>query len=243
MNALTYIIVGIVIIFISILVIKGIQFGKRVNTSAVLVQKTILFSFTPEHPQQKIVILGDSTAVGVGAENPSLSIAGRIHTVFPEAEIVNKGVSGSKVKDLLAVLQHIPPKSFDIVIIQIGGNDIVRFTKAQLFERNLTEVLTEAQKKGQHVVFFTAGNVGTAPLFPFPLTQIYRKRTLEIRDISLKQAHNHGAHYVDLFESEANDPFVKDPKKYYSSDSFHPSGAGYGVWFEKIQPVLQGLEK
>jgi lysophospholipase L1-like esterase len=43
-----------------------------------------------------------------------------------------------------------------------------------------------------------------------------------------------GVIFVDLFRDPHNDPFVKEPKRYYCPDGLHPSGEGYGIWFATL---------
>ncbi len=31
------------------------------------------------------------------------------------------------------------------------------------------------------------------------------------------------------------DVFTKDPKRYYAPGDLHPSGDGYGMWYERIK--------
>lgn len=60
-----------------------------------------------------------------------------------------------------------------------------------------------------------------------------------VREIFMREASNRSkVQYVDLFESAENDVFNTDIDKYYAPDLFHPSSAGYGVWYEDVKKYL-----
>jgi lysophospholipase L1-like esterase len=55
----------------------------------------------------------------------------------------------------------------------------------------------------------------------------------------IRIAKEKGVHYVDMWRLGNNDPFKRDPKKYYSADGFHPSEDGYGDWYDHIDVVIK----
>lgn len=241
MSSLLYIVVVLLVITGIYIGYAVVQFQVHLRASADLIATTQPFSFAATNPTKRILIAGDSTAVGVGAEEPNLSTAGRIHADYPLAEITNIGVSGLKTAGLATVLRQLDTEHFDLVILQIGGNDIVRGTGYATLQADITEVLRRAEELGSQVVLFTAGNVGTSRLFPYPLRLLYTHRTLRVREIFMAAARQSHAHYVDLFDDVHIDPFAQDPKTHYAADVFHPSGAGYGVWYRKISATLTQL--
>lgn len=230
------------LVFLAVLVFEVLQFRARLAVSEALVAAVIPSARTFPSPQLRILIAGDSTAVGVGAADSSLSIAGRVSALYPEADIINAGVSGLRTGGLVAVLDQYKVEQFDLVILQIGGNDIVRFTPLDDVAASIDEVLRRAKKQSKRVVVFTSGNVGTAPIFPYPLRWFMTRRTLAVRQLFTAAVNNHGATYVDLYRERSDDPFVTDPTTYFAADKFHPSDAGYGVWWQRIEPALRQLK-
>lgn len=185
---------------------------------------------------QRILVIGDSTAVGTGASSPETSLAGLLGNHYPNATIENRGVNGAKVHDLIARFTSIKDKRYDLIEIHIGGNDIVRFTELKNVETDLKTVLSNAKQLSDNVVLVTSGNVGTSVLFPAPSRFLFTKRTRTVRDIFIRVAREHDVSYVDLFHEAAEDPFAKAPSNYYAADFFHPSDAGYQFWFDQIRP-------
>lgn len=186
----------------------------------------------------RFLFLGDSTAVGTGAGDPSQSTAGYFGQDFPTAEIVNISRNGQKVYELLASFDRYNFKDFDLLVIQIGGNDILKFTPFTNIERDLGGLITKAKSASRHVVILHSGNVGAAPIFHWPFDIIMTERSRRVREIYMRQAKANGVSYVDLFQERDSDLFLKDVPKYYSADLLHPSGDGYRWWYERIRQTL-----
>lgn len=231
---------GVAVLVLGLTIAELIAFQVRVNRGREL-GRAVAFSVMPPGASQKVLVAGDSTAVGTGARSPEESIAGRLHESFPQAEIQNIGENGLKTRDLREKLEQLGDARFDVVVLQIGGNDIIRFTPYGGLEQDIAAGLDLARQHSEQVVLFTSGNVGTAPLFPAPLRWVYARRTLRVREIFSRQAEQYGVEYVDLFQPLAGDPFAREPKVYYAADGFHPSGAGYGVWYQRIEPVVRAI--
>ena len=220
-------------------VFEYVQFRGRLLKSKELIEEATPFSFEPAGtPPSRILVAGDSTAVGVGSAGRD-SIAGRVHGLYPEASLRNIGVSGMRTAGLEDALRGVQGDKFDVVILQIGGNDIVQRTSLDDLKRSIGEALDIAHGLGRQVVLLTSGDVGSALILPRITASFFTKRTLLVRDIFRKAATTRGTAYVDLFQEKSVDPFAIDPDRYYAADYFHPSAEGYGVWFERVGPVVQ----
>lgn len=208
-------------------------------------------SFEAHNPDApvKILVAGDSTGVGTGARDPLDSIAGRIYRENPGVHITNRSGNGATARDILLKLQSEPEKDFTLVLVQVGGNDILRFTNLDTLSDVITRVLQSAATKGSHVIFMSTGNVGLAPAFPPPLSWIYTWRTRKVRAIFMEAAGTTGAEYVDLFRERREDPFLREPSLFYAADFLHPGSEGYRIWYEELKgqtslmSLLVGAEK
>lgn len=184
---------------------------------------------------ERILIIGDSTAYGTGASSPENSLAGLLGKRYPNAAIMNEGVNGMRIHELKEALEELSGESFRLIQIHIGGNDIVHGTDLVEYKKDLTAVLQKANTMSSHVILVTCGNVGTAPLLPYLSRWYFEKRTREIRDISIEVTKQLHVDYVDLFHEKDEDPFAQEPKKYYAKDFFHPSDDGYAFWYDQIR--------
>jgi lysophospholipase L1-like esterase len=231
-------IIGCIILFQIAWLFYYIQIGKQV------VKRSEKFEKKLENPEMRILIIGDSTAYGIGASSPINSLAGLYSQRFPEAEIVNMGLNGKKTIDLLNDLQSIQDQRFDLMQIDIGGNDIIRFRPYEETQTTIKQVLTLASQMADNVIFVSTGNLGTVKLFPSGTRYLLEKRTRKLREIFIAESNQFpNVHYVDLFREAEEDPFSKDPAKYYAEDFLHPSDAGYADWFSYITIELEKIGK
>ena len=194
-----------------------------------------------QHPADAarfILVMGDSTAAGVGASSSSESLAGRIGARYPDADIENLGVSGAQLPDLLAKIPSVPRDHYDLILLQIGANDVVYGSVGKARER-IHQMYAWASAHADRVVSLSSGDIGLSPVFRWPLSTYMERRTLRVRADYLSEAALFpNVSYVDLFLYRQDDPFGKDVPKYYAPDHFHPSSDGYAYWFEKAGPYL-----
>ncbi len=184
----------------------------------------------------KIIFFGDSitdcgrdrddeTSLGNGYVK---ILADKLLPIYPDTDIdlINKGVSGDEVGDLLArvqtdVIAHKP----DAVVIMAGINNIIhKFANGKelnlkQFERDLTELLKILKNAGITVIF----------LEPFLLPAPDKRRMRKLFDDELK--------IIDRVASEIADEFVaydemfnglaqSIPYNEYSADGVHPTHRG-----------------
>ncbi len=191
--------------------------------------------------EMSILMIGDSTCVGTGAESAESSLAGLVGKYYPKASITNLGVNGAKTHELIPRLEKLNGQRFDLIMLHIGGNDSVRRTDLGELEVGIKKVLELSNELADHVVLTSTGNLATARLLPFGTRWIFERQTLRVREIFMREAKAAGVIYNDIFREAALDPFAIDPDKYYASDSFHPSSAGYADWFTIIEKGLEQL--
>lgn len=219
-------------------------FGVRQALKIAAVTKGVSYESVPfnrnlQEPDLKFLFLGDSTAVGTGAANNQQSVAGYFAQDFQYAQVTNIGQNGKRIHELLAEIKDRTFDRYDLVVIQIGANDILKLTPYKNIEQDLSEIIQKAKTLGRHVVILHSGNVGIAPIFVWPVNQIMTERSRKVRDIYIRQAQELGVMYVDLFSERKDDLFLKDIAKYYSPDYLHPSGDGYRWWYERIRQTMQ----
>lgn len=187
----------------------------------------------------KILIVGDSTAVGTGARYEKDTIAGRLRRDFPNAEIVNAAVNGSLIEDVPRQLSEHKNTAFNIIFISTGGNDIWHFTRVKKIRHNLEITLEIAKKMSNyHVILLLYNNIGDAPAFSmFVFKALLRRRGELVHSIFRDISHKAGIPYIELFSTEKeNNPFMnqKKYKKLFAVDGTHPSGDGYGLWYNRM---------
>ncbi|MFO0702504.1 MAG: GDSL-type esterase/lipase family protein [Candidatus Andersenbacteria bacterium] len=188
----------------------------------------------------RILVAGDSTAVGTGVLDPATSVAGLIGARYPGATVVNRSKNGLEVHEIAALLPA-PPERFDVVVLLACGNNILHRTPLDKLPADVNDLLDRARKLSDHVVLMPPGMFATAPIFPWPVNAFFGQRSRQVRDIARAAAKSHQVAYVDLLRPADKDPFAQDPKRYYSADGFHPGVAGYADWFTQLLPTLERL--
>lgn len=183
----------------------------------------------------RLLIVGDSTAVGTGASEPDASLAGLLAQAYPRLGIDNRGRDGARFEDVarqLSAAAHDAPRA-DVALVLAGGNDVIRLRSEAEMRTDIERALALAAQGGRHVVVMPAGNVGNAPFFFPPLSWWMTARSQTLHALVREAAARHGADYVRLYEKRADDPFVRNPAL-NASDGLHPSDAGYALWLREL---------
>lgn len=167
-----------------------------------------------------IIALGDSLIVGVGAENPEKGfipvLAKRLNIT-----IINKGISGDTTHDaLLRLSKDVLDEKPDIVILLVGGNDILKQVPKEETFVNLRSIIARIQSRGAIVLLL--GIRGGL------LTDQYD-------DDFAALAKATGSLYVPnvLLGLIGNNALM--------SDEIHPNDRGYERIVDRVAPVLEGL--
>jgi len=189
----------------------------------------------------RILVIGDSTALGAGATTFNTTIGGQIASEFKNAHVVNMAENAIPAQKLASKLRDITSSDhdyFDIVIIQIGGIDVLSFTTVRHFAHHLKESLKYAKKicRGS-IILVSPGNIGALPLFRFPLDMIYTQRSRNLRKCAADIAADFNVLYADLYADKYENPFAKEPDRFCAQDHIHPSDEGYRLWYAKIKEV------
>ncbi len=185
---------------------------------------------------RSLLVLGDSTAVGVGVHDAHNTVAGRLSQAL-NASVENHAVSGEVTADTAAQLAAAQKDSYDLVLIQIGANDVIGFRDLGVAQADLKRLLDEARTKSDRIVLLTAGKIGEAPLFPWFARALMTERAADLRERFSSTAAAFGVVYVDLFAIP--DPFATDPRRYYAPDGLHLTDDGYGFWYEQVKHAIE----
>src|SRR5690606_5884698 len=127
----------------------------------------------------------------------------------------------------------------DLILVQAGGNDIVRLTSYRALRTHLIQVIEEARRQGKVVLMMHGGDVGTATLLPSGVRGYYSHRSNRVREIYREIVESYeNVYYVDIIAANAEDPFSESPEVFYADDFFHPSGEGYAYWYKQIRAII-----
>lgn len=210
----------------------------------IISNKTTPVSQHLPNASKHILVIGDSTSFGAGAEKSKHSLVGRLINNHPDVHVDNFSENGMSLKKLLHRLQNSLTRKYDLVIIHIGGIDVLSMTSdskinsltEKIFHKTLTILKRNQPEK---ILLVSVNNVGCAPTFRYPLDIFLEKRSRKLKNIFQSLCKNKNITHISLFAEKNDDPFAKQPQLLYSKDGIHPNDEGYGIWYDKINPYIK----
>lgn len=191
-----------------------------------------------------LMVFGDSTATGYGARNaeevPGVVIARSLAEASGQRiRLSTKAIVGATSKGLSGQIDAMfvagPPP--DAAVIMIGANDITGLHGIGPSARRLGAAVRRLRASGAVVVVGTCPDFGVITAIPQPLRTIARTRGLRLARAQAAAVRTSGGIPVPLADLLASD-FKQAPDVYFSSDMFHPSGAGYALAAKQLLPAL-----
>ncbi len=176
--------------------------------------------------QRKILILGESTAAGVGASNVEFSLAGYLCSHFGSSfQLTNLGKNGLKVAQVQAHFQKplaSVPTPIEGVFLFLGANDCFKLTHPREFRQGLERLITDLNSSFSPAWIYVAD---IPPVHHFPAFPVLLKSFLQSQRNFLRQE----------IQSicAADGRLVFDPlefsfhPEFFASDGIHPSDKGY----------------
>lgn len=177
----------------------------------------------------RLVVLGDSLTAGYGLP-PGAGFPAKLEAALKkrgrDVTVIDAGVSGDTTAGGLSRLDWSVGTDAQAVIVELGGNDMLRGTDPARTAENLNQIVARLTDRGLPVL--VAGmraprNLGEAygdafdALFP-------------------AIADRHGALFYPFFlEGVAADPALNLP------DGIHPNEAGVAIIVERILPAVEQL--
>ncbi len=210
----------------------------RLGQTRELVDRSEPLQSTPADAAQRLLIVGDSTGVGTGASAPENSLAGLLAQAFPRLQIDNRAADGALIADVRGQLEAASGR-YDLVLVQAGGNDVIRLRSQDSMRRDIDHVTELARARSDHVLLMPAGNVGHAPFFFAPVSWLMSARARSLHGAVRETAQQRGAVYVNLYKDRQHDPFAQQPDLLHASDGLHPSDPGYRIWFDELMQQAQ----
>jgi lysophospholipase L1-like esterase len=231
----------VILFFVVALILVGVYYAylvySRIPVARELVKKALPFQLASDDHAVTLLVLGDSTGVGVGASSSADTVAALVAKEIGATYVENHAISGAAITDLSGQIAQVKLGEYSYVLIAIGGNDIIHFHDVIQAEKDFDASLSSLPKAGK-VVVHSAGNVGGATLFPWFVRPFHTALNLKYHDMFQRVSARHGATYINLFTEKEHDPFLQHPEIYLAEDGLHPSSAGYALWFEKIRLSL-----
>jgi lysophospholipase L1-like esterase len=182
----------------------------------------------------KLLVIGESTAAGVGARTHETALAGQFAR-FLSAQIGKSidwqviGRSGITVKETIyELVPKIPDEKFDYVLIALCGNEVLKLRSPRTFRRDMKKLLGILQEKNSDATFFitNAPAVRLSPVLPHPIKFI-------LGHLSAL----HDANAKEFTAAMKNVRYFHQPTEVpedFFADGIHPSEKGYTLWSKRM---------
>jgi acyl-CoA thioesterase-1 len=173
---------------------------------------------SPAEPSSiEVLAFGDSLTFGVGATsgNGYVPVLERRIGV----DIFNSGIPGNTTGDALNRLNtSVLARDPRIVIVLLGGNDLLQSVPVQTRINNITQIVERIRADGSKVILV---GVGSGVLDPF-------------NGALPALASSTGSIYV----ADVMDGIIGNSSLLF--DQIHPNDAGYAIIADRIEPALRG---
>ena len=195
-------------------------------------------------PPLHILVLGDSSAAGMGADHRYQTVGAIIATGLAAmtgrpVELTNEAVIGAQSGDLERQLANGLDRveQPDVALILVGANDITHRIDRSTSVRHLEQVVRRLRTMGVEAVVGTCPDLGTVEPIPNPLRAIVRRWSRDLAAAQTVAAVEAGARTVSLADLLGPE-FRERPREMFSQDRFHPSPAGYARVASALLPSV-----
>ncbi|WP_299024757.1 SGNH/GDSL hydrolase family protein [uncultured Sulfitobacter sp.] len=183
-------------------------------------------------PPLRVLIVGDSSAAGVGAPTQDAALAGQLAAALSSHHTVHWHLiasTGATTPTTLARLQAETLPAADIAIVILGVNDVTRGGPMPRWLRthSLLRAVLRDRTGAQRLYISQVPPLGAFPLLPNPLRWLLGRRAVRF-DMALRTAlgHEPDTRYVLL-------PDMLDVTD-MAEDSFHPGPVIYAAWAKEM---------
>ncbi|MBI1759650.1 MAG: SGNH/GDSL hydrolase family protein [Actinobacteria bacterium] len=189
----------------------------------------------------RLVLLGDSSAAGIGARGVGQTVGGALATRLAglgyRVRLSNSAISGSRTGDLGPQVSRALLGRPDVAVLLVGTNDALRASPLPPIRRSVGDAVRRLRGAGVEVVVGTCPDLGAARSFAQPLRAVLAARCRQIAAAQAQAVRAAGGVPVDL-GALTGTVFRTDPGT-LCLDGFHPSGDGYRLWADALLPAVR----
>ena len=182
----------------------------------------------------RLLVIGDSTAAGVGVDSIRDGLAGNLARVLSQR--TNRGVewtvfarSGATTGEIRNFFLGLASRQkFDVVFVSTGVNDVMHLRTKLAFSNDLAQILERLEQASPDASILLAGipRMERFVSLPDPLGTILGARAYRLNAAAhgVLEKHPRVVHVP---------PWPIETEGFFAVDDFHPSAAGYRAWAER----------
>lgn len=198
-------------------------------------------SFGAAGAQLTYVVLGDSTAAGVGGDyERGIAVAtARELGARQRVRMTNVAVSGARTRDVLRdQVPLVESLRADVVLLSVGANDVTHLTRIGAMRAGLREIVRRLRAANPAVKIVITGSpdMGSPPRIPRLLRGIASCRTKQVNRMFESEARALGLLFAPI--AERTGPLFRRDRSLFDADMFHPNTRGYETWIPLLNEAL-----
>lgn len=191
----------------------------------------------------QLLVLGDSIAAGLGAEDGGGTLGARLSKKIAKAthrsvDLTTGAFVGAETSQVMAQIDALRPTyRADVAVLIVGGNDVIHRVPVAESAKQLTDIVVRLRDLDVPVVVGTCPDLGALRAVPNPLRALGARVSRQLAAAQTEAALAAGAYVVSL--AKVVGPFfITNPDEMFSLDRFHPSELGYKRTAEALLPSV-----
>jgi lysophospholipase L1-like esterase len=194
-------------------------------------------------PTLRLVLLGDSSAIGVGVDRVTDTVGGQLAQLLADGPtqrqvlLSSVGVSGSRSTDLATqVARALLGDRPNVAVILVGANDATGLRSPTESAAYLGAAVRRLREARVEVVVGTCPDLGAVRAIAPPLRQVVGWLGRRMADAQAEAVREAGGAVVDL--AATTGPVFRADAGTLCYDGYHPSADGYRVWAHALLPAV-----
>lgn len=184
----------------------------------------------------RLLVLGESTVVGVGVDCMQQALASQLATTLAARQrrpvawraCGENGITAAQACQRL--VPQVREQSFDLVLLVFGVNDSTHLSSMRAWQQALGALARHFAASGARVAFSAVPPLQHFSALPW-LMRILLGMRASLLDAGLRQV----AGQLGVGHCPVN---LRFSAEYLALDGYHPSRLGYKVWAEGLAPLL-----
>ena len=191
----------------------------------------------------RLLVIGDSSAAGVGVDDTRDGLAFQIAQALNESTgrpvswraAGSNSATAASVRD--HVVPHVEPRDWTHVALSLGTNDMKNFHSVSRFKREFGTLLyaLRARFPGARIVWAPMIDMRRVPAMPAALAQILDIRADAISAKGVQLCHERGATVLE--------PLSDVQPEGFCHDGFHAGKEGYRAWGQHLANQIAALDE
>lgn len=190
----------------------------------------------------RLLIVGDSSGVGVGAATQDEALAGQLSRALAQRlsgmvrwqVLARTGHTTADALEQLRVSEILPA---DVVVTALGVNDVTGQASASRWLQQLEQIhaLVQQRAGARYTLHSAVPPMHSFPLLPQPLRWLMGAQALRLNRALARAVLGHPQRGLQALPPHLHG---RQAQRLMAPDGFHPNPAGYALWAETLAERL-----